>query len=348
MASDPFAAARAQVARAEKMLNQKRGRDYRVTSDVVDAVFGNLGQTMRSTNKGLTSGSARILKQMMALRDSQAGDAALIGAMGDRAGQAGGMGGYADQAFDPANARAVGAVGIGNADVQAGKDYLGTAQGLVKMSQAGARQAEAGAQYETAQALAARTKADVGTIAAQQHDIAMAEIQSQHDMEMAFLQHKLELDSLQKQYDMAQSQQKRAESVVNAKLGPQAVSTSRILAGAVNEARSLLSQDHGMTDQELVDAVAKAIGEENDPNLKVMLPRLIYFLRSGNTGLSAINSVMREFYASQWQDFGKQWSSAAQHALSVQDYNKQLQSKQSEGPSFWNDVASFLTPWNRG
>jgi hypothetical protein len=337
VATDYFKNAEAQVARTAALLSRQTRKDYRYTGSLEDAIFGNAGNSTRSAGQSLTASSARILSAMKGLLAAQGADAkGILGMANDRS-LGGGLAGVMGQSFNPAAATVAGGLGVGLAQVKAGQDYGDTATGLVKLAQAGVEQARAGAKYQTAQVLAGRQKQDVATIAAQEHDIIMAQLQEQ-------LQEKAQ----QAQYDLSVRAATKAQADLQAKQGPQAVATVRSMANAVIEAQKFLTGNQAATNQEVLDAVNAALGTANDQYLQQLLPQLIVELRNGGSALNAINTVARQNFADLYSKYGKQWSKVAQTTLKVYEATPRNTPGQGGGGEPWGivqDFAHFVMPW---
>lgn len=196
----PTQKSRATIAATRAMLSKTRRQGFRLTSDIVAGIYGNLGTTEAGLSANLTGQNARSMaaiaklqaKQVAGSRRAVGGTAATIAS---RYGSA--MVGAAAPTLDQARGHASGGratlAGIGGA----GRTTAENAAAAMGIEQAGARTAEAGAVAQTADALLYRAKNDASLIAQQQ--LAIQQMRAQ-----AALQYKYQVkyqEYLKKQED---------------------------------------------------------------------------------------------------------------------------------------------------
>jgi hypothetical protein len=332
----------------QRSLAKRRSSQFSRTRAIDDAVFKNLGNDLRSTRAQLSSGNQRIIDQVRALVARQAKSGAAVGRAKADVSFAG-VGDYAANAFKGAEASAKGGQMVAGAGLDEIKFGAQTSQGLMDILGQGTQQAKAGADYAVGQALAARTKEDVAQVAEQRQQLLMAQLQQQYALEQ--MDHQVEL---------ANQAATKQQAVLNAQAGPQAVALARHLAMVADYARKYTqehAEDENLSPQVVAQAVISQAGITDDTGVALAQSLIAMMMAGGNqNALALINQLVREQYPQLHTKYGKQWSATAQATLaqyamaSIRDdaQNKAQAGVPPEGPGFWNDVASFFTPWNRG
>lgn len=191
-----------------KTLTADRTADFRWASQGQDAIFANLQALINGRKKVLTQTNNRILGAMQSLVAQQQ-------AMGQAVAQdqqattdtyGGTTADYAAQQYAPAQA----SVQEGNADAAAlsrqGANMAQTGAGLIKIAQAGAQEAQAGASYALSQAMDARTKADVQAIAQERQQVLQMKLQAELQAQLADRQAQSSFNTWKKQQVYLQQQ----------------------------------------------------------------------------------------------------------------------------------------------
>lgn len=184
MAKKQFIRALANVQKSGRALRRDRESDFRVTSGVVDAIFGNLATTANGIGQTLGASNRRQTAALRAIARRTARDQNIVmrGAVSDITNAYGaGFEGIARQDLGVAKATlvkkaqdAAAASDAGGAIARSGKDMMG-------ILGSGIQEAKYAANYATAQALNYRAKNDEQLVAQMTHDVQMARLQAQLD-----------------------------------------------------------------------------------------------------------------------------------------------------------------------
>lgn len=169
-----------------RALRQRRQRGHKVTNDINAAVYGNLSGTIGAAKKGMTRNTARVTSRIAELQ-SRASNVGVRHLRATRRAEAtavdrfGGalMAGSTKQYRKGVKAAGkAGAIAVGGA-LKGAKVVGKSGSTALDIAQAGATEAQAGAEYYTGAALKERTSADIQFIAGLRHDIAMTKMQAQ-------------------------------------------------------------------------------------------------------------------------------------------------------------------------
>jgi hypothetical protein len=271
---NPFARARRDINKSERELREDRMADYRFADSREDAIFNALTRSLRRTGQRVSRQNERMLERMAALVARQRAGRRVIGrAQGAAVDSYGGaMAGEAADAFSVARTSARTGVQVAQAHERAGEQGARNADRIVRVAQAGAREARAGADYALAQALDQRGTEDAALIAQQRHDLNMARIQQQFAMAQAERQHQLDFEFWKKQQNFLQ----------NGGFGQDGQSSSLVgedLASLMPNIRDLLeaNPDASATD------ILQQLGENVTPEQVPYVMRLIQTVK--NRGL---------------------------------------------------------------
>lgn len=205
--SNIFAQMRANVRTTRRALARDRMRDYRVARDVNEAIFQNLagfqarvGRRLTRQNERLLARMGRVARRGQALsRDLRAELAqGAVGMMSDATGAA----------FAPARVALKGGQQVTQAQLKLGRGIARTGNLALQLAQAGAAEAEAGAEAALAEALQARTQEDVRLVAQMKHDVLMAK-----------LQHQLALEQMEKEFELAKKRMLFEQKLATGQLG---------------------------------------------------------------------------------------------------------------------------------
>lgn len=181
---DPYGKAHAKIRATRKLLAESRTQGFKYTNNVIDSIYGNLSTTERGLGRQLGAAQARQLSALQKLQsNAQAKNTRLVqGAQANVSKMYGSaIGAGTDFSGVKAQKKAGGLDAAGQARASGAIVSGNTA--AVKIANAGVRQAEAGAKYATAEALAYRAKNDAQLIASQQFELQKMRLQNQLDLQ---------------------------------------------------------------------------------------------------------------------------------------------------------------------
>ena len=175
---------KATIKASRRVANIDRRADFSMADAGLDSIFANLLTTQQGVARSLGSTNDRILSGMERLSDKGAAQSKRgVARAGARAlnlfGSA--LGGVVEQNLGPAEAIAAATAAQGKAAVGAGKLAAKGASTALDIQESAASEAQAGADYQLAQALGYRAKSDAALVAQQQ--TALAEMRFQQAQE---------------------------------------------------------------------------------------------------------------------------------------------------------------------
>lgn len=226
------------VRKLGKALERERMAGFTRTRDQLDAIYGNLTSFIGKRGARLTRSNERTVSKMAAhLGRMRLAERRTSRAEQDMVGRYGGMlSGVAADVTRPAEVAAENNVKTAKIGRNVGRYGAQTGQQLVSIAREGAETAQAGAEYATAQALASRTKEDVAMVAQMQHDIFLAK-----------LQHRQQMEQMQKQFDLQVAAEDKASEENLKVFGDQAWSTGKsyldTLSAASEGIRAILNDN---------------------------------------------------------------------------------------------------------
>lgn len=246
-----------QLKETKKALAAERQADFKWAQGSTDAIYAALGKSLRRRGQRVTTMNQRMLERMgKVVARSNAFNAKTQAAVSKAA--PGALAGEAAAAMKPATTAAQAAVQRAENQIRhANAQAFNTQQATVRQ-QAIADQAQAGAEFATAEALATRTQEDVALVAQMRHDIAMAKLQHKFDMEM---------------YEKQKQEAEKADP----QSGAAAVETATLLANAVPIIRQVQAENNGKATVQAVMAALQEAGlvSGGDANEALFVAKLV-------------------------------------------------------------------------
>lgn len=183
---DQFLRALANARRSGRAMRRDRESDFRVTSGVVDAIFGNLSTTSAGLSRSMQGVNQEQVQALRALarRSAKQTRAASKGAVKDIVQSFGtGFEGVARQDLQVERATGAKARTDAATAAQAGGAVARSGLEVMSIMDKGIAEAAHAADYATAQALNYRVKNDETLVAQMTHDIQMARLQAKLDFD---------------------------------------------------------------------------------------------------------------------------------------------------------------------
>jgi hypothetical protein len=289
-----------------KALERERMAGFTRTRDQLDAIYGNLtsfigkrgARLTRSNERTVSKMAAHLGRMRLAERRTSRAEQDLVGRYG------GAMAGVAADATRPAEVAAENNVKTAKIGRNVGRYGAQTGQQLVSIAREGAETAQAGAEYATAQALAGRTKEDVAMVAQMQHDIYLAK-----------LQHRQQMEQMEQQFTLQQAAEDKAREDAEQSIEPLAWSTGAPMldvatAGAAG-IRAYLEQNPEATwDETKAHLVDRGYMEADDPNAEAIVGQLFTSIKQrglygeGSDRTKMVNATREALFSVLAQAYG--------------------------------------------
>lgn len=345
MANKAMAKERRAIDRTEAALRADRKGDYKWATGNIDAIYAALGRTMNRSGRRLSARSRRIVSRMeeLAARQKQQGIGAVRRAEGAAVNRYGGvMAGAARADFGVARATATGGADVAAAQAREGRGIASTGNELLKLARAGAREAEAGAQYGASQALSERANEDIALIAQQRHDLAMAKIQQQYALQAQEREFELYKKKLRFEQNLAEKQ-------LGVDEGAALTGMTQSLSDGSSLIREALAEDPSLTPSEAVEQVADQLDITN-PGDEAVYRSLATYLKNGevfgendSTRMDEVNAIMyaiRDNYRRYYGDHRKRLERLIKANLSA-IYSAPATPVEPEAPSTGDPLSGY-------
>ena len=268
----PFKAASQNVKRFERLAARDLRGDVRVAGAANDAVFNNLRRTMKGTRGAITKGNAFALSRMEKLvANLHAAGRKDMASFEKNAGPGGMLGAY--RARNAATMQtAVGAQRqIAGSQVRMGGRIAAASDRMLDMAAQTNRGLEAAAEYELGRAATGRAQQDADQAAAMRHEIALAKMNHQLQLQMMREQEQAERKSLR-------FQQRQAEKAAGMQNFAAVQPAIQALTDAVPRILELRSEDPEANTPTAI--LQKLVEEDLLSSTDAAMPQVIQAVRS--------------------------------------------------------------------